>query len=227
MPASPEGGFPPLGSASFYPLPQPMSYPSCDDFPMRMNPVSRLIVPCFDSSAVAPPRLSDITAIHLASVSPARPPCLAHHATNQPAPLPQTRPKPMPNGLLLTNQAGLHRKNPPWTLVERVVRELDQGTGNSFCCLSASNNEYVQTLHGLNGYHLEWRVTGTGAAGHTHYRASYPGGSKKRTLLVKHDYVNSGQQRDLIHLEDVVDTFRAFHNRSSLPPWLEWRELDL
>jgi len=60
----------------------------------------------------------------------------------------------------LENEAGLKRRNPPWPLVERVVRELDEGHGNSFAILSLPGNTYVQTIRGFNGWHLEWRITG-------------------------------------------------------------------
>lgn len=92
-----------------------------------------------------------------------------------PAPRTKTKPKLQCNGMPLTNQGGLRRKNPSWALVERVVRELDQGEGNSFCCLNSPDGSYIQTLHGCNGYHAEWRVSGAGDKGHIHWRASYPG----------------------------------------------------
>jgi len=140
-------------------------------------------------------------------------------------PLPKAKQRPQRYNLVLRNQAGLRRRNPPWNLVERVIREIDTGCGNSHCCLETPGNTYIQTLHGFNGYHLEWRISGT--AEYTHYRGCYPGGSTKRAELKKHDYVNSGEHRDLLHLDEVIDAFRAFYCGEGLPAWLEWRILDI
>jgi hypothetical protein len=143
-------------------------------------------------------------------------------------PCTQLAPKLRRVGLLLTNEEGLHHKNPPWRRVEQAIRALDTGTGNSFCCLSTPDNTYIQTLHGFNGYHLEWRITGPAEpGGYTHYRAGYPGGSVKAFELKKHNHINPGEHRDLLHLEDVVDSFRAFHRGAGQPAWLNWRPLDL
>jgi len=45
--------------------------------------------------------------------------------------------------------------------------------------------------------------------------------------LKKHDHVSDGEHRDLLHLEDVVDAFRAFHSGSGMPVWLEWRDFGI
>ena len=128
--------------------------------------------------------------------------------------------------MLLKNQGGLTKSNPSWELVEKVVYELVPGHFNSYACLSIPGNSYIQCLHGFNGYHLEWRITNPSGS-YAHYRASYPGGSKKSFELKKHDFINEGQHRDLLNLEDVVDAFRSFHNRQGLPGYLNWRHLDL
>ena len=139
--------------------------------------------------------------------------------------LSKTEEHPQQDGLILTNQAGLRRKNPSWKLVEKVVREIDEGHGNSFCCLEAPGDTYIQTLHGFNGYHLEWRVTN--GSTYTHYRACYPGGSSKFFELRKHDNMNPGEHRDLVHLEDVIDSFRAFYRGEGMPAFFEWRILNI
>ncbi len=87
-------------------------------------------------------------------------------------------------------------------------------------------NSFIQCLHGFNGYHLEWRITNPSGS-YVHYRACYPGASKKAFELKKHNFVNDGEYRDLLNLEDVVDGFRSFHSRLGLPGFLKWRELDL
>ena len=140
-------------------------------------------------------------------------------------PLSKTKARQQQDGLILQNQAGLRRKNPPWKLVEQVIREIDVGHGNSHCCLEAPGNTYIQTLHGFNGYHLEWRITS--GATYTHYRACYPGASPKLIELKKHDTVNSGEHRDLLHLEDVIDSFRVFYRGEGMPALLEWRVIDI
>ena len=149
-------------------------------------------------------------------------------SAGQPAASPDTKPqeKPGPDRMVLTTEAGLHRKGPPWTLVEQVVRELDSGRGNSFCCLALAEAAYIQTLHGFNGYHLEWRVGGD-PENYLHLRASYPGASEKEMELKKSDHVSAGEHRDLIQLDDVVEAFRIFHQNGDPPGWMEWRELDV
>jgi len=143
----------------------------------------------------------------------------------EPLTLSKTAERHQQDGLILKNEAGLHRKNPTWKLVEQVIRKLDAGHGNSYCCLEAPGDTYIQTLHGFNGYHLEWRVTN--GPTYTHYRACYPGASSKFFELKKHDYMNSGEHRDLLHLEDVIDSFRAFYRGEAMPAFFEWRILNI
>ena len=142
----------------------------------------------------------------------------------------QTRPEALPTpgrkGLLLDDELGRRKANPPWPLVERVLHELNPGRGNSFACLSAPGNTYVQCLRGFNGWHLEWRVTGPSGA-YVHYRACRHGGSKKPFELKKHDGMNSGEHRDLLALDDVIGAFRAFHQGLGLPESLVWRQIDI
>lgn len=143
-------------------------------------------------------------------------------------PLPKTQTNPQHDSLILTNQAGLRRMNPKWQLVTQVISELDTGQGNSFCCLEAPGFSYIQTLHGFNGYHLEWRESQPGEQkSYSHFRASYPGASSKIFELKKHDNMNSGEYRDLLRLEDVIDAFGAFYRGEGMPAWLEWRTLDI
>ena len=139
--------------------------------------------------------------------------------------LSKTKPFRKQAGLILTNQAGLRRKNPSWKLVEQVIREIDVGHGNSHCCLEAPGDSYIQTLHGFNGYHLEWRVTN--GSNYTHYRACYPGASPKLFELKKHDNMNPGEHRDLVHLEDVIDSFRSFYRGEDMPAFFDWRILEI
>jgi hypothetical protein len=128
--------------------------------------------------------------------------------------------------MLLNDEVGRRKKNPPWRLVERVLRELDPGRFNSHACLSVPGNTYVQCLCGFNGWHLEWRVTKPSGA-YAHYRASRRGGSKKPFELKKHDHVSPGEHRDLLVLDEVLDAFRAFHQGHGLPDSLAWRKLDI
>lgn len=134
-------------------------------------------------------------------------------------------PKPVGGRMLLKNQIGLKWPNPSWLQVEEVIGQLDPGYFNSHACLSLPGNNYIQVLRGFNGYHLEWRITDPSNS-YVHYRACYPGGSKKRVELKKHDFVNDGQHRDLLNLEDVEKAFRSFHQGQGLPAFLKWRELD-
>jgi hypothetical protein len=135
-------------------------------------------------------------------------------------------PSPALKGMLFKDEIGRKQKNPPWSLVQYVIFELDPGRFNSFACLSVRGNNFVQCLCGFNGWHLEWRITDP-SGNYVHYRACYPGGSKKPFELKKHNHVNDGQHRDLLNLADVVYTFRSFHQGQGLSPWLKWRVLDI
>lgn len=128
--------------------------------------------------------------------------------------------------MLLANEKGDRIRSPRWHMVERIVRELNPGHFNSFACLALPGNTYIQCLRGFNGHHLEWRVTDP-SGDYAHFRACYPGGSAKAIELKKHDFVSDGEFRDLLHLEDVLDAFRAFHQDEGLPGFLKWRRMGI
>ncbi len=108
-----------------------------------------------------------------------------------------------------------------------VIGEVDTGFGNSFCCLESTHNNYVQALHGLNGWHLEWRVTDPDDnRRYRHYRAENIEGSNRRLPLFKSNYRFSlGLERDLLDTEDVVQCFLAFHRSGVRPKGFKWRRL--
>jgi hypothetical protein len=137
-----------------------------------------------------------------------------------------SNPSPALKGMLLKDEIGRKQRNPPWALVEYVIRELDPGHFNSFACLSVRGNNFVQCLRGFNGWHLEWRITNP-SGNYVHYRACYPGGSKKPFELKKHNHVSGGQHRDLLDIDDVINAFRSFHQGHGLPGLLKWRKLDI
>jgi Leucine-rich repeat (LRR) protein len=130
--------------------------------------------------------------------------------------------------LILRNEAGVIYKNPEWPLIEQVIRELDTGSGNSFCCLEVGD-KWVQTLHGFNGYHVEWCLNSAAEDDRfAIWRASSLGGSSGVAELKKHDgYTNLGERRDLLHLDDVLGAFRAFYDGLEMPTSLAWRTLNL
>lgn len=135
---------------------------------------------------------------------------------------------PAESRFLLTREGGLARRDPPWDLIESVVRGLDPGVGTSFCCLKHRSGSYVQALRGLNGFHLERRIYGdAGSRDYVHERACYPNESSARERLVKVDCANSGEKRDLIYCDDVVDAFRDFHAGRINGGWLYWRRLEI
>lgn len=137
--------------------------------------------------------------------------------------------RPERRDLTLKNEARTCHKNPQWALIEQVIRDLDTGYGNSFCRLEAGAYDYIQSLHGFNGYHLEWSINSTtDNRRYILYRASYPGGSSEIVELRKHDgYANPGEHRDLLQIDAVLDAFRAFYRAEGKPPSLEWRMLDI
>tara|TARA_R110000850_G_scaffold191413_1_gene318326 strand:+ start:68 stop:589 length:522 start_codon:yes stop_codon:yes gene_type:complete len=134
-----------------------------------------------------------------------------------------TKPLPAPAAkrLILSNEKGLRRENPDWAAVETVILQLDPGRGNSFCILERPSRGFVQALHGFNGCHLEWHE------GNQHWRGAYPGGSSKRFELKKHDCVNQGEYRDLLPVEEVVESFLALYRSTEKPAWLDWRSIEI
>lgn len=134
-----------------------------------------------------------------------------------------------PRPIILTTQAGLRRRYPSTGLVLKVIHETDTGFGNSFCRLESPGNNYVQALHGLNGWHLEWRTTDpANIKRYRHYRAAYIIGSNRARLLRKSDrFVSRGLERDLLGTEDVVQCFLAFLWSGLRPTCFKWRRLKI
>lgn len=135
-------------------------------------------------------------------------------------------PEALPFPMQLHNEAGHTWVKPNKKTIEAVIRELNPGRSNSFACLSFSGGNFIQCLHGFNGWHLEWRITEP-CGSYQHYRASNPGGSEKAMELKKHDFVSPGQHRDLMKVDDVVSAFWVFRQRKDLPSFLNWRTLDI
>lgn len=129
----------------------------------------------------------------------------------------QERAKPV--GLVLTTVIG-SRANPPWSQVARALRALEPGT-DRYCILDDRKGSYIQTLCGVNGYHVECHDAG--APQGLNLRASYPGGSAEPQKLRTLTYSNDGQARDLLQLEDVVEAFSGYYQGSNLT-WLAWRD---
>ena len=134
--------------------------------------------------------------------------------------------KPVGGRMVLNNEIGLKWKNPIWLEVDEVIRELDPGQFNSFACLARPGNTYIQCLRGLNGWHLEARITWKSPNDFSHLRACRPGGSEKPRALKQVNYVSRGEFRDLLKLEDVLAAFQAFHANKIMPP-LMWRPIDI
>ncbi len=129
----------------------------------------------------------------------------------------------------LATEGGLTRTRPSKALVLRTLSDLDTGSGNSFCNLENPGNSYVQTLHGLNGWHLEWRVTNPlNKNRYQHYRAARKSGSNRLRLLRKSKkYVSRGLERDLLSLDEVTKCFLAFWSCAKRPVEYEWRRLKI
>lgn len=137
-------------------------------------------------------------------------------------------PAPFHKLLILSNEAGLRLKNPAWPMVENAIRGMNPGRGNSFCALENPDRGFVQALCGFNGYHLEWHEGQTGDPGsYQHLRGAYPGGSTKSIELKKHDRMSRGEYRDLLPLEEVIETFLAFYRSAEKPGWLTWRLIEI
>lgn len=135
--------------------------------------------------------------------------------------------RPRVKGMKFETEVAVALEDPPWGLVKCAIEMLDAGEGNSFAILSLEPNTFVQALRGLNGFHLEWRITGDSLDDYIHYRAGDPKGSTATAFLNKHDAQNSGQQRDLLSLDQVTGAFRHFFDREGPPQSLIWRELHL
>jgi hypothetical protein len=133
--------------------------------------------------------------------------------------------------LLIRNEAGFSRRRPPWGVVEEVVRALDSDRDNGFCILEDEGEEgsYVQTLQARKGFHLlEARIIGRNdsSTGYLHLRACYAGEPKALTGLQIVEGVAT-EDRDLIVLDDVVDSFRDFYMGGWGNTWLQWRTLNI
>lgn len=135
--------------------------------------------------------------------------------------------RPKTHGMRLETEGGLGLPDPPWHRVETALRQLDAGFGNSYASLSLGHANYVQTLRGINGFHLEWRITGDDVDEFLHYRAANPGGTCDLVRLRKHDAWNDGQLRDLLVLDQVIEAFRCFFDRKAPPQSLHWRTIDV
>ena len=129
------------------------------------------------------------------------------------------------DGLKLTNEAGLFRKNPPWHLCDEVVRNLIADGRNRYCILEVPGYTYIQAWREAKGFCLEWRITNSSDGSYTHCRAGYFGKhSESAELATKTDY----EDRDVISLEDTLDAFYSFYgNCNNMPGWLEWVKLDI
>ena len=133
--------------------------------------------------------------------------------TDLPAPKTKVLRQEQLGDLVLKNEAGLNRKNPPWSLIERVVSELQPQSDNKFAILEKTLDwSYVQTLRVPEGWLIEWRAFFDREVNcYTHFRA--------QTLCPSSD-------PDLCTLEQVIDAFRSFYRHAMPPARLKWRELD-
>lgn len=133
--------------------------------------------------------------------------------------------KPVGGRAVLTNEIGQKWTNPTWLEVDEAIRELDTGHFNSFACLSRRGNNYIQCLRGLNGWHLEARISRM-KSDYSQLRACRPGGSEKPRALKRTNSVSPGVFRDILEHGDVIAAFRAFHANKVLPP-LIWRPIEV
>jgi len=131
--------------------------------------------------------------------------------------------------MTLTTEGGFRDNRPTPGLVRRVVNKLDTGQGNSFCCLESADHNYVQTMHGLNGWHLEWREPGRpDIRQYRHYRAASLVGSNRRRLLRKSDkFVSCGLECDLLNAKEVEQCFLTFLRSEERPKDFKWRQLKI
>lgn len=139
--------------------------------------------------------------------------------------LAKTLAAPADKRLILSSEGRPRIENPDWNSVEIAIQQIDPGHGNSFCILENPDRGFVQALCGFNGYHLEWSEGNSGCQ--QHWRASFPGASAKRVELKKHDRVSGGEYGDLLPIEEVIDTFKAYYRSTEKPAWLTWRPVEL
>lgn len=131
------------------------------------------------------------------------------------------------DGLLLTNQAGLKQLNPPWRLIESVIRGLNT-TDNRYCCLSQPEEAYIQTLRHPAGMLLERRliqVTGDGAQ--PQLRAclpSRPANAVRKPTDAKPQLVG---RAGFLMADDVVGAFREFCVSPESSGWLDWKPVSI
>ena len=113
----------------------------------------------------------------------------------------------------LETEGGLSLADPPWHRVETALRQLDVGFGNSCASLSLDPSNYVQTLRGINGFHLEWRITDNKLDRLPHHLASDPGRAGEPENLLKLGGKDDGQPCDMLSRDQVIEAFRCFFDR--------------
>ncbi len=117
--------------------------------------------------------------------------------------------------------------NPTIEAIQEVLDSLDTGFGNSFAILSRGEN-YVQTLHGLNGFHLELRETTESTF--VHYRVGRMSDSsvliESVELQKSDDMTSQGFSNELLKLPDVMLLFAEFLHSQPRSDLFVWREID-
>jgi hypothetical protein len=118
--------------------------------------------------------------------------------------------------------------NPTIEAIQEVLDSLDTGFGNSFAILSRGEN-YVQTLHGLNGFHLEFRETLESSF--VHYRVGRISDSSEPVepmeLQKSDDLTSQGFSNELLESQDVILVFSSFLHSQPRSDAFLWRVIDL
>ena len=138
--------------------------------------------------------------------------------------LPLAQPR-LKKNLILTNAAGLFRKNPSWEQIENVVCALQSYGCNIFCCLAAEDDSsYIQALCCA---HDEYRLEQRTYMGSIFYVHSYAYPASAELSRIEEDERNGSSQCALPKLDSVLASFAAYFRSQAMPSGLNWRQLDI
>jgi hypothetical protein len=106
------------------------------------------------------------------------------------------------------------------------IRSLRVVEGDSYCFLERRDGDYVQTICGVNGFHVEWRVFHGGDGNKfDHFKAGYPETSNRKERCQKAVYGVPGFENELLHRSDANSIFLAFIHSGKRPEQFVWRRM--
>jgi len=110
--------------------------------------------------------------------------------------------------------------------IARGIRSLRVVEGDSYCILSRRDGDYVQTICGANGFHVEWQAFHGGDWNkYDHFKAGYPEARDRRERCQKAVYGVPGFENELLHRNDATTIFLAFIHSGKGREQFVWRRM--